>query len=203
MLTETAYKDVSKTIKKELSKKSSKQSPQRTMRLLNRQIENLNLSLQYFELEFYDELVFGKAENELSEIKEKIQKMTQKVEDFEVKMTEILYQKNNKQKDDENTSKTNQKELLTQEQAVNLGDDFLEDGKQRLDEINLGVRQGNVVLRDVNAEIANQNQDLLGIKEEIYQIDSVMKRSKKLISHFSRSYYEDNCIRVLSIIIML
>lgn len=92
---------------------------------------------------------------------------------------------------------------LGQTQAIELGDKLMRTNMNRVDGVLLNINNGNQQIGYMNTELKRQEENMLEVQEEAYEIESILKRSRKLIMEFTHSYYKDKCIRILSILILL
>lgn len=124
--------------------------------------------------------------------------MTTKISEFTERMKK-LQEKNSKTEISHKNEKTVQVAQLGQQQAIELGDKLMRTNKDRVDGVLLNINAGNEQIGYMGVELKRQEEGMLQVQEETYEIESILKRSRKLILEFTHSYYKDKCIRILSI----
>jgi hypothetical protein len=124
--------------------------------------------------------------------------MTTKISEFTERMKK-LQEKNSKTEISYKNEKTVHVNQLGQQQAIELGDKLMRTNKDRVDGVLLNINAGNEQIGYMGVELKRQEEGMLQVQEETYKIESILKRSRKLILEFTHSYYKDKCIRILSI----
>jgi uncharacterized protein (UPF0303 family) len=124
--------------------------------------------------------------------------MTTKISEFTERMKK-LQEKNSKTEISYKNEKTVHVNQLGQQQAIELGDKLMRTNKDRVDGVLLNINAGNEQIGYMGVELKRQEEGMLQVQEETYEIESILKRSRKLILEFTHSYYKDKCIRILSI----
>lgn len=124
--------------------------------------------------------------------------MTTKISEFTERMKK-LQEKNSKTEISHKNEKTVHVDQLGQQQAIELGDKLMRTNKDRVDGVLLNINAGNEQIGYMGVELKRQEEGMLQVQEETYEIESILKRSRKLILEFTHSYYKDKCIRILSI----
>jgi uncharacterized protein (UPF0303 family) len=124
--------------------------------------------------------------------------MTTKISEFTERMKK-LQEKNSKTEISYKNEKTVHINQLGQQQAIELGDKLMRTNKDRVDGVLLNINAGNEQIGYMGVELKRQEEGMLQVQEETYEIESILKRSRKLILEFTHSYYKDKCIRILSI----
>lgn len=197
---EGVSKDISKNIRRSSKSKSShtKINAKRIIKSIRKKIEMAELSLQTFELEFWDQLEDENNKKRLEGLQDDIKKQNGKVVEYEHK----IQQQDDNQKDDSHNQKSNVHKM-EREQVIHIGDDLQNRALEKVKNINLNVNDGNLDIREMNKELEAQDEKQKEIQDEVYEIGSALKRSQKLIGYFAREYYKDKCVRILSIIIIL
>lgn len=124
--------------------------------------------------------------------------MSTKISEFTSRMKK-LQEKNSKTEISHKNEKTVHVNQLGQQQAIELGDKLMGTNKDRVDGVLLNINAGNEQIGYMGVELKRQEDNMLQVQEETYEIESILKRSRKLILEFTHSYYKDKCIRILSI----
>jgi hypothetical protein len=124
--------------------------------------------------------------------------MTTKISEFTERMKK-LKEKNSKTEISHKNEKIVHVNELGQQQAIELGDKLMGTNKDRVDGVLLNINAGNEQIGYMGVDLKRQEDNMLQVQEETYEIESILKRSRKLILEFTHSYYKDKCIRILSI----
>jgi hypothetical protein len=124
--------------------------------------------------------------------------MTTKISEFTERMKK-LKEKNSKTEISHKNEKIVHVNELGQQQAIELGDKLMGTNKDRVDGVLLNINAGNEQIGYMGVDLKRQEDNMLQVQEETYEIESILKRSRKLILEFTHSYYKDKCIRMVSI----
>lgn len=88
-------------------------------------------------------------------------------------------------------------------ELIKLGDEMQDDGIERLLRMNKDMDLNNQKVGDINQELQTQNEKMMAAEETVKDIESTLKRARKLIAYFSEEFYKDKCIRILVSLIIV
>ena len=171
-----------------------KEDESRARKKIANLVEISELTIESFRLEFgrVDEVLRGKSKefhSQLDTIKAQIEKTI------------------NSFFNDSRHKKQEAKEVKAQDleaiELIQLGDDMQDDGIERLLQLNRDMDINQLKVNDINEELFSQGQKLANADSEVKDIDSTLKRAKKIIMYFSEELYQDKCIRILVLLIVL
>ena len=138
-----------------------------------------------------------KAVKKVEEYKKDLKELTKQCKDFmaikAAKDSETTEQKGLKPP----------KRKMQKQELIALGDQMQSDGLKRLENINRNVDNGYQMVIDGNVALDEQHEKMMQAAEHVLEMGTALKRSQEYLSYFSREFYQDKFVRIMTLLIIL
>ena len=199
---DNSFKKIDKTIKS--SSKSDKEGKRAAISSMKQELSNAksNFSLMKAEAKGLNSQENINTWGEIiSNLKPKIKSYDKKIKEFE--NTNVQSQNPEGPIDHLNVDKKVDLNQLNAEQVIQRGDKILDVDDNAINNMAQIVNKDVDQMKNANAELNAQQENLENIDSDLKEIDYSLKRAGKQISNMFRLYSKDKCIMGLIIVILI
>ena len=196
---ENSFAKIDKKLKSASKKDISKKRP--AINSIKQEFANIksNISLMKTELENLT------TDSNITSWQETISQLKKQFNSYKSKLTEIENAAKNYEGNPDHLDVDANVDLnkLNAQQVMDRGDKILDADDQAIDNMGKIVGQDVEIMKGVNVELYNQNEQLDNIDDDLSEIDYSLKRAKKQITTMFKMYATDKCIMCMIVAILL